>query len=77
MLPIYDKVAAGGTAGLVATVIVGVLAAVHVTLPAAAVAAIVTLIMFGVSYVKTETKAGREIAKFVEAIENDGPVAKG
>jgi hypothetical protein len=78
LLPIYDKVAAGGTAGLVTTVIVGVLSLVHITLPAAAVAAIVTLVMFGVSYLKTETKIGAEIAKvsdeMLKIIEAEGPV---
>lgn len=53
-----DKVAAGGYAGLLSTVLVGLLGVVHVALPPAGIAALITLIIFGVSYLKTETKLG-------------------
>lgn len=83
-LPIYDKVAAGGTAGLVTTVVVGVLVAAHITLPAAVVAAIVTLVMFAASYLKAEAKLPA-VASFehrveqfadpiLKAMESEGPV---
>lgn len=78
MLPIYDKVAAGGYAGLVSTIVVGVLTATGVTLPPAVLAAIVTLIIFGVSYLKTETKIGKQVAgvadEVLTAMESEGPV---
>ena len=81
MLPIYDKVKAGGAAGLVTTLVVSALGAFGVTLPAYAVAAIVTLIIFAASYLKTETKAGREVAQVADdvlaSMEKEGPVAQG
>lgn len=81
MLPIYDKVAAGGYAGLVTTVVVGVLGLFHVALPAAVVAALVTLVMFAASYLKRETKVGAEIAtvadEVLKAIESEGPAVRG
>lgn len=81
MLPIHDKVAAGGSAGLIVTVLVSVLGLWHITLPAAAIAALVTLVTFVASYLKTETKLGHEIAKvaapILDLIEQEGPVAKG
>lgn len=54
LFSVYSKVAASGTAGLVATVIVGLLSLAGVTLPAAVVAALVTLIGFVCGYLKTE-----------------------
>lgn len=81
MLPIYDKVAAGGTAGLLTTVIVGVLSLVHITLPATVIAAIVTLIIFGASYLKKETKIGADVAKVADALlkdmQSEGPKPNG
>jgi hypothetical protein len=54
LFSVYSKVAASGTAGLVATVIIGLLGLVHITIPATVVAAIVTLIGFVAGYLKTE-----------------------
>lgn len=77
-MPIYDKVATGGYAGLVSTLLVGVLGLFGVTLPAAAVAAIVTLVIFAAGYLKSETKVGADVAKVAEALlsdmEAEGPV---
>lgn len=76
MLPLYDKVLAGGLAGVVSTVVVGVLAALGIALPATVVSAIVVVIVFGVSYLKTETKVGRALEADWEAMQAEGP-AKG
>lgn len=49
---IHPKVQAVGAAGAAATLIVFVLAAFSITVPAAVVAAIVTLVTFGAGYFK-------------------------
>jgi len=76
-MPISSKVATGGYAGLISTVLVGVLGLFGVTLPAAVVAAIVTLVIFGASWLKRETKLGADVAKVADAIltdmESEGP----
>lgn len=77
-LPITDKVAAGGTAGLIATLVIGVLGLLHVTLPAALVSLIVFAVMFVVSYIKTETKLGPKLTAVADGVlrdmESEGPV---
>lgn len=64
---IYSKVAASGTAGLVATVIIGLLGLVHVTLPAAVVSALVTLVTFAAGYLKREKHVQAVLADFTQA----------
>lgn len=54
LFSVYSKVAATGTVGLVATVIVGLLGLAGITVPATVVAAVVTLIGFAAGYLKTE-----------------------
>lgn len=54
LFSVYSKVAASGTAGLVTTVIVGLLGLAGITLPAAVVAAIITIASFVAGYLKTE-----------------------
>lgn len=79
--PLTDKVAASGTAGLITTVVVGVLTLIHVTPPAAVVSAIVLLVMFAASWLKTETKFGPQVDAAVATaeevmadMETEGPV---
>lgn len=78
---IYDKVRAGGYAGLVTTLVVGLLGLAHITLAAPLVALIVTAIIFGAGYLTTETKVGRELAPLADdvwkAVQSEGPVQKG
>jgi hypothetical protein len=77
LLPIYSKVAAGGYAGLLTTVVIGALALAHITLAPPLVALIVTVIIFGAAYLKTETKFGRELAPLADEVfkdmESEGP----
>lgn len=78
MLPISSKVAAGGLTGLLSTLVITIASAFGVTLPAAAVAAIVTLLILGAAYLKTETKIGKQVATVADdvlaAMESEGPV---
>lgn len=78
MLPISSKVAAGGLTGLLSTLVITIASAFGVTLPAAAVAAIVTLLILGAAYLKTETKIGKQVATVTDdvlaAMESEGPV---
>lgn len=81
---LYDKVAAGGTSGLATTAVIALLATWHITLPAAVVAAIVTLVMFAASYLKTEAKLPAVVSfehrveqfadPILKAMESEGPV---
>lgn len=79
MLPISSKVTAGGLTGLLSTAVIAVASAFGVTLPAAAVAAIVTLMILAAAYLKTETKIGKQVASVADevlaSIEKEGPVA--
>lgn len=54
LFSVYSKVAATGTAGLVVTVLVGLLGLAHIAVPATVVAALVTLVGFIAGYLKTE-----------------------
>lgn len=78
---VSDKVAYGGTAGLIVTVILGVVSLFGVTLAPALAAAITLVVMFAVSWLKTETKLGpkvdaaaAEAAAVMADIEKEGPV---
>lgn len=80
-LPVSDKVAAGGTAGLILTVVVGVLSLLGVTLAPPVAAGITLVVMFGVSWLKTETKLGPQVDAAANAaavvlanMETEGPV---
>lgn len=77
MFPIFDKVATGGYAGLVSTLLIGVLGLFGITLPGAVIAAIVTLIIFVAGYLKRETKVGADVAKVANILltdmESEGP----
>lgn len=68
MLNIYDKVAAGGYAGLISTLLIGVLGLFHITLPGAVISAIVTVVIFAAGYLKRETKVGADVAKVANAL---------
>lgn len=77
LLPIYDKVQAGGYAGLATTLVIYLFGLIHIVLAPPLLALIVTVIIFGVSYLKTETKIGRELTPLAEQvlkdIEQEGP----
>lgn len=83
LLPLYDKVAAGGVTGLASTVVAVVLGLLHITLAPWLVALIVTALIFGASYLKSETKIGKELAplaplaeRVLNDLESEGPVLK-
>lgn len=75
--PVTDKVAAGGTAGLIATLVVSAASWFGATLPDAVVSVIVFVVMFAAAYVKTETKLGPKLAAVADEVladmENEGP----